>query len=397
MTVPTSCPGAGTGPAAWWPTVVLSVALLVLGLLPMPGGAARSAQRSARTPGLNRADHETSAGGYYEAILSGGDIARGELAMRLLGKPADWVRFLDTDAARHLPGDFLQFELRPNLDLNLYGRPFTTNAYGMRDRPYSQAKPDGIFRIALLGSSIDMGWGVGTDETYENLLEDWLNAHAARRGLARRFEVLNFAVAAYGPLQRLEAFRRKAEAFEPDLVLYSTTMLDMRLLELHLCRLLRGRIAIPDDWLRRAIAEAHFSPTELALDDQGELKAKDVVKAKLRRQLWGMADDALGTLTAACRARGLPLLCLIIPRVGKVDAPEARAPIVARFEAIAARHAVPLIDLSAVFDDRDPAELEIAPWDDHPNALGHKLLFRALAHALVDEAAMYRLLFHENH
>ena len=66
-------------------------------------------------------------------------------------------------------------------------------------------KPPGTFRIAVLGSSMDMGWGVTYQETYSHLLEDWLNAHAARRGLARRrFEVLNFAVAAYSPLQRLE-------------------------------------------------------------------------------------------------------------------------------------------------------------------------------------------------
>ena len=45
-------------------------------------------------------------------------------------------------------------------------------------------------------------------------------SEAARRGLARRFEVINFAVAAYGPLQRLETFRRKAAPYNPDLVVY---------------------------------------------------------------------------------------------------------------------------------------------------------------------------------
>ena len=57
----------------------------------------------------------------------------------------------------------------------------------------------------------------------------------------RRFEVLNFAVAAYSPLQRLETLRRKALAFHPDLVIYSATMLDLRLMEIHLCDAFRDR------------------------------------------------------------------------------------------------------------------------------------------------------------
>ena len=51
-----------------------------------------------------------------------------------------------------------------------------------------------------------------TDATYEDWLEEWLNARAAKIGLDRRFEVINFAMAAYGPTQRLERFRTFAAA-----------------------------------------------------------------------------------------------------------------------------------------------------------------------------------------
>ena len=136
-----------------------------------------------------------------------------ELAMRLMGKPSDWVRFHAANVAQVLKGDFLLFELKPNLRRTLFGQPFTTNRHGLRDREYTVAKPPGVFRIVVLGSSIDMGWGVGTEAIYVNLLEDWLNAHAARRRLGRRFEVINFAVAAYSPPQRLEAFRRNGRGF----------------------------------------------------------------------------------------------------------------------------------------------------------------------------------------
>jgi hypothetical protein len=84
---------------------------------------------------------------------------------------------------------------------------------------------------------------------------------------------------------------------------------------------------------------------------------------------------------------------VIIPRVGKADAPLARAESVARLKAIAGHHALPVYDLSDSFDRYDPASLEIAAWDDHPNALGHRRLFLALARSLVKDEARYQLLF----
>ena len=41
----------------------------------------------------------------------------------------------------------------------------------------------------------------------------------------------------------------------------------------------------------------------------------------------------------------------------------------------------------------DPATIEIAAWDDHPNALGHKLLFLALAHGVVESSRLYESIF----
>ena len=52
---------------------------------------------------------------------------------------------------------------------------------------------------------------------------------------------------------------------------------------------------------------------------------------------------------------------------------------VAQLKAMAAHHGLTLFDLSDTFDRLDPAKLEIAAWDDHPNALGHRRLFLALA------------------
>jgi hypothetical protein len=389
--------------ACLWPfrlCFAQTLALLFLGLAPLPFGWARSAFDSARSPELNRIDREATAGGYYEGLIGIGlDVGdglpdRNAMAVRLLGKPTDWGRYHAANVTRPLDdGDFLQFELKPNVNQTLFGKPFTTNEHGMRDRSYTVEKPEGVYRIALLGSSMDMGWGIGTEETYVNLLEDWLNAHAVKRGSSRRFQVLNFAVAAYSPLQRVEAFRRKALAFKPDMVIYSATMLDNRLMEIHLCDLFRGHSKLVYPFLRDAVAASGLTAEDLRTDREDRLVHKETVKRKLRPYYWGIYDAALGTLAADCRSEGIGLACVIIPRVGKADAPDARTEPVARYQGIAAHHAITLFDLSGTFDHQDPAQFKVAAWDDHPNALGHRRLFLALSRALVNNQAIYETLF----
>ena len=375
-------------------SLLATIALLLLAVIPLPGHRAKSAMRSLRSPEPNRADRESHAGGYYVGLIDGGpDSGRDELTLRLLGKTSDWQSFHDVGATEYLEDDFLQFQLKPNLSTYAFGRPFTTNARGLRDRKYTIVKPPKTIRIALLGSSMDMGWGVSMEETYENRLEDWLNIHAARRGIDRKFEVINFAMAAYSPLHRLETFRRKARDYQPDLVLYSATMLDARLLDIHLRSLLRERIDPSYDFLREALSGIDVAPDDLRLDAFGEIRDKGGLKNKLKPHLADIADATIAELDAQCRARHVALAIVVIPRVGKGDAPEERAPTISRFEAITDRLAIPLLDLSPTFDDRDPSAIEIAPWDDHPNAIGHRLLFEELARELVENASLYRILF----
>jgi hypothetical protein len=384
--------------------IIQALLLLALGLLQCPADwdTVRSMIDSARSPELNRAERDGHVAGYYEDLIGGSEgpeISQGDPSLRLIGKPSGWIRFQEADVVHYLKGDFLQFELKPLVRRTLFGQPFQTNAFGMHGEPVAIEKPPGTFRIAVLGSSMDMGWGVRYQDTYLNQLEDWLGSHASRLGLAgaRRFEVLNFAVAAYSPMQRLETLRRKALTFQPDLVIYSATTLDTRLMEIHLCDMLRKNIELKYDFLRETTALAEIVYDDVRIDSEGRIVNKDRVKSKLRPFYWGLYDTTLGAMVAECRAAGVPIIALIIPRVGKADAPSARAESVARLKAIAAHHGLTLFDLSDAFDIFDPTSLEIAAWDDHPNSFGHRRLFLALARAVVKNREVYRLLFDLNH
>jgi GDSL-like Lipase/Acylhydrolase family len=380
--------------------IIKALALLALGLVPWPADwdKVRDVVDSVRSPELNRAERDGHAGGYYEGLIGGreaSDLSRGDSSQRLIGNPSGWVPFKEANVVHYLDGEFLQFELQPAVERTLFGKPFVTNDFGMHDAPVATSKPDGTFRIAVVGSSIDMGWGVTYQDTYINQLEQWLNAHSARLGLtsARRFEVLNFAVAAYSPMQRLETLRTKVMSFHPDAVVYSATTNDLRLMEIHLCELLRKKLDLRYDFLREIVSVAGLDRDDLHVDADGELTNKARVKHKLQPFYWSLYDATLGAIAAECRTAGLPLVMVIVPRVGKADVPPARAEPVARLKAIASRQGLTVFDITDSFDPFDAAMIEIAVGDDHPNAIGHRRLFLALARALVKDEELYHLLF----
>jgi hypothetical protein len=365
--------------------------LLVVGLITWPPewAGVRAVVDCLRSPEPGPADREGRVLGYYIELIEGtGGI--GNASARTGGG----VDFREAGVIRYLDDDFLLFELKPEIRRTFFHRPFETNAYGMHDDAATPEKPEGTFRIAVLGASMDMGWGVRYQDTYINRLEDWLNADARAPSPSRprRYEVLNFAVAAYSPLQRLETLRRKVLAFHPDLVIYSATTLDIRLMEIHLCEMLRRRIDPTYDFVREAIGRAGLAAADVRVGRDGKLIHIKRVKHKLSPSYWGLYDRTLGAIASECRSAGVPVAMVIIPRVGSEDAPELRAEPVARLKAMAAHHAITAFDLSDAFDRDDPATLEIAACDDHPNAAGHERLFEALSRAIAADPTLAPLL-----
>ena len=72
------------------------------------------------------------------------------------------------------------YELKPGLVGTYLDRPLRTNAYGLRDRDYPVAKPEGTFRIVGLGDSVMFGWGVAQDEPFLEVLERRLAETSSR-------------------------------------------------------------------------------------------------------------------------------------------------------------------------------------------------------------------------
>jgi hypothetical protein len=121
------------------------------------------------------------------------------------------------------------------------------------------------------------------------------------------------------------------------------------------------------------------------------VRVEDVREYVLKPGLATMHEGARGTTNSAyraivedCRARGVPSVWVLVPRVGRAIEPRERRRLLgltrdAGFSAV--------LDLSDVYTGIDPAALGIGPDDYHPNAEGHARLSLRLAAALAGRSA----------
>jgi hypothetical protein len=120
------------------------------------------------------------------ALSLGGSIALGEIALRYV--PVGPQVFPSNGTYRLSSDPRLGYELVPG---SRDGESFIS-ADGLRDATFARNKPDGTFRVAVIGDSVAFGYRVRQSEAMPKVLERLLNEF--RPGGAARYEVMNFGV-----------------------------------------------------------------------------------------------------------------------------------------------------------------------------------------------------------
>ncbi len=88
------------------------------------------------------------------------------------------------------------------------------NEQGLRDGPVQIPKPQGLYRILVLGDSVTFGLFVDDEEAYPHRLEKQLQT----RDHPRQIEVINAGINGYTPYNQFSYYVEKGAAFDPDLV-----------------------------------------------------------------------------------------------------------------------------------------------------------------------------------
>lgn len=314
---------------------------------------------------LNAKDARALERGYYEDLT---DLTRfnTELASLYRERPVDWS---DIDAIKQVEG-FPPFELMANQETIYKGALVTTNQWALRDREYSLEKPSGTFRIAILGASHTFGSGVTNDETYENVVEDKLNLLNVQ-GDIQNYEILNFGVGGYGPLDRLVVLNTKVAKFDVDMVIM-VGIDDHVWLMNELIYSVDQKVPLPYAFMDEVVETAQLEPG----------LSRTIADIRLSPHTGRLLETAYRGYQEFADANDIPLLFLTIPRPEVLD-----AAVLERVQGMkdhVQEVGMLTADISDAYDSvADLESLWIARWDRHPNKSAHELLAEKLYQVLI--------------
>ncbi len=343
-------------------TVVLPLAaVFLLGdarVLRRVDGKTRFVIKSLKSNQPNTADLRKMERGYYENLF---DAANSNFVDSGAQAPADWIDFPEIEILKQT-GDMRFWNFAPSRAEVINGYTFSTNALGLRDQEYPREKAPDRYRVAVLGSSHVMGWGINDDETFESLAEASL---ATARPDGRRLEILNFGVGGYSPVCQLGVMREGVLPLLPDAIYFVAHGVDGALAIERLARLVHQDIALEDEFLRDIVARAGIKRSMSQLAMQRELPpfAKELV-AESYRVVGDLARDA-----------GALPVWIYLPRITEQD---ANREAIDELRGMADRAGFITFDMSGLWDEMAVDDLAIAPWDMHPNAEGHRMIAERL-------------------
>ena len=320
------------------------------------GSQFASVVHSLRSAQLSRLDSAKLERGYYENLMDVGQF-NSQLWEVFSKRPANWLA-VDFTGLKRFNDGFAQYELIPSfVSTSQYGA-ITMNRFGLRDKEYAQERPPGTLRIALLGASSVMGWGVGDNATFEALLESRLAAEPLPTGF-QKVELLNLGVPGYQPPQQLVNFDRALQ-LQPNAIFYVATGREQSRTANYLAEVVRKRIAIPYPGLQAIVAQSGVQPE---MNETEMLKRLQPLSAQLLREVYRLLGER-------CRERGIAPVWVFMPQLTEGDwqteTPEAQR--------LAQEAGFAVVSLHDVFRGQAVESIRLESWDEHPNALGHRLL-----------------------
>jgi lysophospholipase L1-like esterase len=162
----------------------------------------------------------------------------------------------------------------------------------------STEKPDGTFRIAVLGDSVTFGIGLPHVELYPTVLE------SRYRAAGRAVEVMNLALGGYDPLQEVAALKDAGLRLDPDLVIVGYCLNDITVASANLGYI--KRLERYDSWIFRSrlaqLVRVKLDRIELRRFN-ARARRDEVFATTYKEYLADIGDDeTLRSLTASLRS-----------------------------------------------------------------------------------------------
>ncbi len=255
----------------------------------------------------------------------------------------------------------------------LYGVEVATNRFGMRTAEIDELRPASVRRVAVLGDSLTLGWGVAQADSFPEVCARVL---ADTTTGAAPVEVLNFGIGNANTATEAALYEHLARRFGADRVVLAYFVNDAELLEQSsdFSTGVTSELAVWV-WSRMRHLRARFDPAA----------RYDAYYASLYRsdsRGWSETRRALRELASRVTADGASLIVMLIPELHRLSGTNPFATEYAAVAREAERSGAEVLDLWPAFQGREPWSLWVSNEDPHPNAAAHAIIARELATVL---------------
>jgi hypothetical protein len=192
-------------------------------------------------------------------------------------------------------------------------------------------------------------------------------------------QIVNFSAAGYSPLQKLAVSEMRVPEYHPDIVVYAANFHEREWTFFHVEDLAKRGMLDEYPFVSAALRQQGFDPQHLPSQAQ--------IERTMAARSLTVLEDILTRFVADVRGMGAKPVLLLLELPGNEQRP-------AEFDELAAmgrKVGCEIVDLyGALGSVADRSTLAIAPWDDHSNATGHRLLGTKLAAMLVAQNLVHR-------
>ena len=262
--------------------------------------------------------------------------------------------------------------------------PYRLNSLGLRDRDYPVAKPPGTRRVLLLGDSFTFGIGVLDDDSIMPALLEKRPVN----GKNQPVEILNGGIPGSLTKDWLSLLSRAYRAFHPDLIVAVFFLRDgTRTSSMgsffdpirndiaqrnNASRLYRYSYVyrVYRDMRDRRFIGQHYANAIKASYRGGDAKPTE----------WDLAKHNLLEMREFAAARGVRFGLAVYPILTNLrkGEPYPFQDVCDTVDSFAQHNAIPVHDMLNDFRGAEASALWVSPFNQHPNAKGHRIAANAL-------------------
>lgn len=277
----------------------------------------------------------------------------------------------------------IRYELKPNIDAWFMMARFKTNSDGLRDKHYEIQKPDGVFRVAVMGSSYTSAIWVPVEHAFHSIMEDELNKQSG----TYKYEFINFGVAAYNSWQILGLLKEKGLSYKPDLILFCGTK---HTFYNEILRAKRYRKPFKEKpaqqgfrksymvvLAKRVIYNFRWMWAELFYSGRTKKDQEDLQAILAEKDNERGLNDLYVQILSLQKQTGIPVIIVIL------GTDPHYLPVARKIEDMAVPFGLPVVNTVTIFKNKRRDAFCVHRLDCHPNSVAHRMIAGQLLSSLL--------------